>query len=129
VEDCFLYELLLHHSFVRSTTGFVWPAHAPNFWVCDGTIIQGDRAWEVSNALHPEVSLGCEAHVLDQVLKNLKHWCNFTDIPLLLVEDDRYYFFGERPCHRWISAKLSYINREVSEKLQTTFAKASTIFH
>jgi hypothetical protein len=131
VEDCFLYELLLHHSFGRSTSGFVWPAHAPNFWACDGTIIQGDRAREVSNALHPEVSLGLDAHVLDEVLRKWKHyWRNSTDIPLLLVEDDRYYYsLGKRPCHRWIiSAKLSYINREVSENLQTTFAKASTVF-
>jgi hypothetical protein len=71
VVDCSLYGLLMYHSSRGTTGGFAWPAHAPNYWICDVTI-QGDRAWEISNALHPEISFECDVSVLNGVFRELK---------------------------------------------------------
>ncbi|XP_044949639.1 uncharacterized protein LOC123399287 [Hordeum vulgare subsp. vulgare] len=75
VADCCLLELSLHYSF-HSTTRFGWAANSSNYWLCNG-IIQGDRAMEISNALHEEIKWECDASLLHRVLGGLK--------PLFLV--------------------------------------------
>ncbi|CAL4996280.1 unnamed protein product [Urochloa decumbens] len=119
VVDCWLYGLLLYYSF-RSTSGFAWPAHAPNYWICDG-IIQGDRVHEISNALHRQISFERDAYGLDGVFSNLK---KDPKTPFLVVKDDDD-IYKKRP-YRWLSVTLR--NKKVQDDMQTILAGASSIF-
>ncbi|VAH70718.1 unnamed protein product [Triticum turgidum subsp. durum] len=95
VADCCLYELFLHYNFHRATNSG-WVAHASNYWVCDG-IIQGDKASDISNALHREINWKCDASPLDALLKMImKH----SQPRFLVIKDDDVYKEGP---HRWIS--------------------------
>ncbi|KAF8712659.1 hypothetical protein HU200_028418 [Digitaria exilis] len=122
VVDCCLYGLLLTYHTFRSTTGFAWSAHAPNFWICDG-IILGDSAWEISNALHPEISFDCDVGMLEEVLDILN-----TDpkSPFLLLDSRLRDVYEERLC-RWLSI-TTLSNNRAHEVVQTTLTGASSIF-
>ncbi|XP_066383156.1 uncharacterized protein [Miscanthus floridulus] len=133
VVDCCLYGLHLHHSF-HGTTGFVWPAHSSNYWICDGIMQQGEREREISNALHPEIIFECDASVLDAVFKKFN---DDPKTPFLVVKDgdDDIYeeedgdddIYEERPnYYRWISISLK--NKKVHEGMQNILERASSIF-
>ncbi|KAM3345713.1 hypothetical protein ACQJBY_020297 [Aegilops geniculata] len=95
VADCCLYELFLHYNFHRATNSG-WVAHASNYWVCDG-IIQGDKASDISNALHREINWKCDVSLLDALLKMImKH----SQPRFLVIKDDDVYKEG---LYRWIS--------------------------
>nr|CAB3481991.1 unnamed protein product [Digitaria exilis] len=120
VVDCCLYGLLLMYHTSRSSTGFAWSAHASNFWICDG-IIQGDRAWEISNALDTEISF--EGYNVHDVLRRL----NRDRKTLFFLVDSRLIdVYKERPC-RWISI-TTLRNNTTQEEVQTALAVASSIF-
>lgn len=106
----------------QNTNEFVWPAHASNYWTCDG-IIQGARALEVSNALHPEVSFECRSYELKRVVEMLKM---DPKAPFLLLEDDNKFVYSNsnRP-YRWVFA---ISNDTIQEAMQTKMASASSIF-
>ncbi|CAL5008979.1 unnamed protein product [Urochloa decumbens] len=123
VLDCCLYGLLvMHHSF-GSTTGFPWPAHAPNFWICDGIIPSGGRAREISNALHSEISFECNTGVFDGVLRMLK---NDSRAPFLVLDrsGDNY----EKRPYRWLSVTFLRNRRAQEEMRETVLAGASSVF-
>ncbi|KAJ1267555.1 hypothetical protein BS78_07G065200 [Paspalum vaginatum] len=127
VVDCCLYRLLLqYHLSGHSNIGFVGPAHhAPSYWICDG-IIQGDKAWEISNAFHPETSLERDASVLHHVFRKLKE--DPRSPPFLVVsKDDDPDVYKEMSYCRWIFFTLKK-NKKVHEGMKTIFARASSIF-
>uniref|UniRef100_A0A8I7B8T4 Disease resistance protein At4g27190-like leucine-rich repeats domain-containing protein n=1 Tax=Hordeum vulgare subsp. vulgare TaxID=112509 RepID=A0A8I7B8T4_HORVV len=95
VANCCLYELFLHYNF-HPATNFGWAAHASNYLVCDA-IIQGDRARDISNALHLQINWECDAYLLDCVFKKfMKH----SEPHFLVIKDDDVYKEGP---YRWIS--------------------------
>ncbi|BAF24101.1 Os08g0506100 [Oryza sativa Japonica Group] len=122
VADCCLYGFLMYYHNKQNTNEFVWPAHASNYWTCDG-IIQGARALEVSNALHPEVSFECRSYELKRVVEMLKM---DPKAPFLLLEDDNKFVYSNsnRP-YRWVFA---ISNDTIEEAMQTKMASASSIF-
>ncbi|TVU14102.1 hypothetical protein EJB05_37548, partial [Eragrostis curvula] len=96
VRDCCLLELSLHYNF-HINTRFGWAAHSSNYWICDG-IIQGDRAIEISKALHGEIRWECDASLLHRVLQGLK--------PIFLVKMITNILDVSMRCQvkdRWIS--------------------------
>ncbi|CAL5068530.1 unnamed protein product [Urochloa decumbens] len=121
VVDCCLYGLILYRRF-HSTTGFVWSTHAPSFWVCDG-IIQGDRAWEISTALHYEISFECDDHSLDGVFKKLKQ---DPETPLFVAEEGGSDVWWRRVC--WVYITKNNKKKTVHKDTQTILAMASSIF-
>uniref|UniRef100_A0A0E0IE68 Disease resistance protein At4g27190-like leucine-rich repeats domain-containing protein n=1 Tax=Oryza nivara TaxID=4536 RepID=A0A0E0IE68_ORYNI len=122
VADCCLYGFLMYYHNKQNTNEFVWPAHASNYWTCDG-IIQGARALEVSNALHPEVSFECRSYELKRVVEMLKM---DPKAPFLLLEDDNKFVYSNsnRP-YRWVFA---ISNDTIEEAMQTKMTSASSIF-
>jgi len=119
---CCLYRILLlrYNSFCAVTTGCSWPPHAPIYWICDG-IIQGDRAREISNSLHSELSFQCDAAVFCSVFRQLKE---DPESPFIEVTDDVDY--EKRPYCRWISITLK---NEKLHDIQRIFERsASSIF-
>uniref|UniRef100_A0A0E0ENA3 NB-ARC domain-containing protein n=1 Tax=Oryza meridionalis TaxID=40149 RepID=A0A0E0ENA3_9ORYZ len=122
VADCCLYGFLMYYYNKQSRNEFVWPAHASNYWTCDG-IIQGARALEVSNALHPEVGFECSSYELKRVVTKLKM---DPKAPFLLLGDDNNFVYSNsnRP-YRWVFA---ISNDTIEEAMQTKMASASSIF-
>ncbi|CAD6266340.1 unnamed protein product [Miscanthus lutarioriparius] len=122
VVDCCLYGLHLHHSF-HGTTGFVWPTHSSNYWICDGIMQQGKEN-EISNALHPEIIFECDASVLDAVFQKFN---DDPKTPFLVVKDGDDDIYEERPnYYRWISISLK--NKKVHEGMQNILERASSTF-
>nr|CDM80671.1 unnamed protein product [Triticum aestivum] len=95
IADCCLYELFLHYIF-HTITKFDWVSHASNYWICDG-IIQWERARDISNALHLDINLKCDASLLDHVLKM---FMEHSESPFLAIKDGDLYEEGP---YRWIS--------------------------
>jgi hypothetical protein len=130
VIDCCLYGLFLYYS-LHNTTRFGWAAHAPNYWIYDG-IIQGDRAREISNALHPEISFECDDSLLDTVCSKITP---DSGTPFLVrrSDDEFFYLYVERP-YRWISinsknSKSGVISKkEMHEHMLKIVPCASSIF-
>ncbi|PNT69842.1 uncharacterized protein LOC100842428 [Brachypodium distachyon] len=95
VADCCLYELfLLYNSHIATKSD--WVAHASNYWMCDG-IIQGDRAMDISKALHQEINWECDSSLLDEILKK---FMKYLKPAFMAVKDDDVYTNGP---YRWIS--------------------------
>ncbi|KAF7081379.1 hypothetical protein CFC21_085326 [Triticum aestivum] len=114
VADCCLYQLFLDCNFHT----FQWVAHASNCWMCDG-IIQGDRARDISIALHGKLNWERGAPLVNGMLRKfMKH----TEPPFLILQDDDVY--EERP-YRWIS--VTSRNTKL-HGLQTIPAAASSFF-
>ncbi|KAJ1266895.1 hypothetical protein BS78_07G015000 [Paspalum vaginatum] len=126
VIDCYLYGLLIMYHSSHSRTGFSWRAHAPNYLICDG-IVRGDKAWEISNALHPEITFECEDK--RWLASVLREWNEDPNIPFMVVEDhDHAYKFNRSDyCRRRISVVIQK-NKKVHVGMQTVFARASSIF-
>lgn len=120
VVHCFLYELLQYQGF-RSTTGFSWLAHSPNYWICDG-IIQGDTAWEITNALQQEISIQCNDSALNFMLR-----CFEEDprTPPFLVARDNGDVHEKRP-YRW-TFPVALKNKNAHEDMISILAGASSI--
>ncbi|KAF7005898.1 hypothetical protein CFC21_020996 [Triticum aestivum] len=58
VLDCLLYSTFLTKQSQQNPAigvDYGWDTHACNYWICDG-ILQGDRAWEIGNALYGVIS-------------------------------------------------------------------------
>ncbi|XP_062183777.1 uncharacterized protein LOC133887811 isoform X2 [Phragmites australis] len=117
--DCCLYELFMYYNF-HNTTGFDRVAHASMCWICDD-IVQGERAREISNALHPEISWDFDTSMLDDVFEKFKE---DPESPFLVVKDDG--IFEKRP-YRWISITTSK-NLILQEDMQTILERASSLF-
>ncbi|CAL5009145.1 unnamed protein product [Urochloa decumbens] len=116
VLDCCLYELVLG-SYIFGMLA----AHAPNYWICDG-IIQGDRALETSNALHPLIK--CKDNsMLDALFRNLKE---DVKAPFLLVKNDDVVY--EKRPYRWIFFMLLKYNNKALEDMEAILPGASSIF-
>jgi hypothetical protein len=96
VAECCLYGLFLHYNF-HIATELDWLSHASNYWICDA-IIKGDRARDISNTLHGEISWKCDASLIDEVLKS---FMKYLEPPFLVVKDSDVYKEGP---YRWISA-------------------------
>ncbi|CAO2205538.1 unnamed protein product [Urochloa humidicola] len=123
VVDCCLYGLLLKHHSLYRTTGFPWPAHAPNYWICDG-IIPGGRAREISNALHSEISFECHADVFDYFFRDLTYG---SGAPFLVLHRSWRVNYEKRP-YRWLSVNFLLNERAQEEIWQTVLAGASSVF-
>ncbi|XP_062185967.1 uncharacterized protein LOC133889475 [Phragmites australis] len=117
--DCCLHELFVYYSF-HNTTGFDRVAHASMCWICDD-LVQGERAREISKALHPEISWDCDTSLLDDVFEKFKE---DPESPFLVVKDDG--IFEKRP-YRWISITTSK-NMILQEDMQTILERASSLF-
>ncbi|TVU43913.1 hypothetical protein EJB05_03333 [Eragrostis curvula] len=120
VKDCCLYQMFLYYSFHRATE-FAWVAHASNYWICDG-IIKGDRAEEISNALHEETRWECDTYDLfDHVCKD---WIkNHQDASFLVINDTVY----KKKPYRWVA--LTSKNLKVPDQdMKTIMDKASSLF-
>ncbi|VAH70724.1 unnamed protein product [Triticum turgidum subsp. durum] len=117
VADCCLYELFLHYNF-HTFSKLGWVSHASNYWICNATI-QGDRARDISNALHREINWKCDTFLLDHVLKMfMKH----SEPPFLVIKDDDVYEEGP---YNWIS--VTSRDAEV-HGMKTIPATASSFF-
>jgi hypothetical protein len=68
--DCCRYAFFLRRN-PRNTLGLDWAAHAPNFWICDGIIPEGDRAREISNALDSEITFEGDDSLLGGVFAKM----------------------------------------------------------
>ncbi|TVU43888.1 hypothetical protein EJB05_03308, partial [Eragrostis curvula] len=120
VKDCCLYQMFLYYSFHRATK-FAWTAHTSNYWICDG-IIKGDRAVEISNALHEETRWECDTYdLLDHVCKD---WIkNHQDASFLVINDTVY----KKKPYRWVA--LTSKNLKVPDQdMKTIMDKASSLF-
>uniref|UniRef100_A0ACD5VEX9 Uncharacterized protein n=1 Tax=Avena sativa TaxID=4498 RepID=A0ACD5VEX9_AVESA len=117
VTECRLYGLLLLYNF-HHATNLDWLSHASNYWICDA-IIKGDRAWDISKALHGEISWECDASLMDEKVKQL---INHLEPRFLVLEDGDVYKEGP---YRWIS--VTSRNAEV-HGMQTIPAEASSFF-
>ncbi|XBI23348.1 hypothetical protein VPH35_051918 [Triticum aestivum] len=95
IVDCCLYDLFLHNNF-HTVTKFHWVSHASNYWICDATI-QGDRARDISDALHREINWKFDASLHDHILKIM---FTHSESPFLVIKDDDVYEEGP---YRWIS--------------------------
>uniref|UniRef100_A0ACD5VJ10 Uncharacterized protein n=1 Tax=Avena sativa TaxID=4498 RepID=A0ACD5VJ10_AVESA len=112
-----LYGILLLYNF-HIATNLHWLSHASNYWICDA-IIKGDKAWDISKALHGEISWEYDASLIDQKVKILiKH----LEPRFLVLEDGDVYKEGP---YRWIS--VTSRNTEV-HGMQTIPAEASSFF-
>nr|CDM80185.1 unnamed protein product [Triticum aestivum] len=96
IADCCLYELFLHYNF-HNFSKLGWVSHACNYWICNA-IIQGDRARDISNALHREINWKCDASLLDHHV--LKMFMKHSESPFLVIKDDDVYEEGP---YNWIS--------------------------
>ncbi|CAL5009571.1 unnamed protein product [Urochloa decumbens] len=129
VIDCCLYGLFLYYS-LDSTNRSGWADHNPNHWICDG-IIQGDRAREMSNALHREISFECDDSLLGTVYHKIQKGFG---TPFLVTQSDMDFHFSYRKMHayRWISINSKndrYISKkEVHDGMLEIVACASSIF-
>ncbi|XP_044343658.1 uncharacterized protein [Triticum aestivum] len=119
VANCCLYELFLRYNFHNATKRkFDWAAHASNYWMSDG-IIEGDKARDISNALHREINWECDATLVDNVLKK---FMEDSEPPFLVLKDEEIYKEGS---YRWISVTSK--NIEISG-MQTIPAPTSSFF-
>ncbi|KAJ1266858.1 hypothetical protein BS78_07G011500 [Paspalum vaginatum] len=125
VIDCWHYGFFLRRS-SRSTIELDWEAQAPNFWICDGIIREGDMAREISYALDSEITYDeGDASLLDEVFAMMMQHLETSH---LVVEDkhndesvDKY---GERP-YRWIS--ITSERKIVQANMPTILAEVSSI--
>uniref|UniRef100_A0ACD5TRT8 Uncharacterized protein n=1 Tax=Avena sativa TaxID=4498 RepID=A0ACD5TRT8_AVESA len=118
VTECFLYELFLSRNF-HIATKFEWLSHASNYWICDA-IIKGDRARDICNALHEEISWEFDASLIDEVFEYLIDY--YMEPPSLVVKDANVSMGWP---YRWIS--ITSRNTEISG-LQTIPATTSSFF-
>ncbi|XP_037470068.1 uncharacterized protein LOC119342816 [Triticum dicoccoides] len=86
VVDCFLYSLFLTEELggKSSNVDYGWATHACNYWICDG-ILDGNRAWEVGNALYGVIPtldyFSAEAKYLASLLdRNIKPYQGWNSI-------------------------------------------------
>ncbi|KAM0852612.1 hypothetical protein ACQ4PT_051627 [Festuca glaucescens] len=117
VAECLLYGLFLCYNF-HIATKLDWLSHASNYWICDA-IIKGDRARDISNTLHGQISWECDAYLIDEVLKK---YMQYMEPPFLVVKDVDVYKEGP---YRWIS--VTSRNMEICG-LQTIPATTSSLF-
>uniref|UniRef100_A0A0D9X9Y0 Uncharacterized protein n=1 Tax=Leersia perrieri TaxID=77586 RepID=A0A0D9X9Y0_9ORYZ len=121
VRDCCLYGFFVYYHSCLSSSQFIWPAHASNCWTCDG-VVQGARAWEISNALHPEINFQCDFTLLKSVFRKLNM---DPRVPFLVLEDYDEFIHLNKP-YRWVS--VTSRNRTIGEAMQPKIARASSIF-
>uniref|UniRef100_A0ACD5UAA7 Uncharacterized protein n=1 Tax=Avena sativa TaxID=4498 RepID=A0ACD5UAA7_AVESA len=95
VANCFMYKLFFNISF-HTTTKYYWTSHAASCCMCD-MMLHEDIETEISNSLHREISLECDASLLPDVLAKFK---KHLKLPFLRVKDDDVYEEGP---YRWIS--------------------------
>ncbi|XP_066353783.1 uncharacterized protein [Miscanthus floridulus] len=113
VIDCYCYEFYL------STIGLHWVGHAPNLWICDGIIQQGDTARKISTSLDSAINFVGDDSLLGEVFSMM------TEDPHLLVEDGNIDKYKKRP-YRWICVTSK--NKILEDNMQTILAMASSIF-
>ncbi|VAH99934.1 unnamed protein product [Triticum turgidum subsp. durum] len=112
VLDCFLYSLFLTEQLHGKSISvdYGWDTHACNYWICDG-ILQGDRAFEVGNALQGVIQMLCYpsdrtkrlADYLDEHKEQYERWVSISsnqlgaqDISTIHVNTSSYFLtFGE----------------------------------
>ncbi|XP_044410280.1 uncharacterized protein [Triticum aestivum] len=105
--DCFLYSLFLTEQLRGNSISvdYGWATHACNYWICDG-ILDGNRAWEVGNALYG-------------VIPPLGHFSVETEI--LACSLDR----NIKPYQGWNSITL---NKQAEQNISTVPVNASSYF-
>jgi len=123
--DCCRYAFFLRRNPRITLFGLDWAAHAPNFWICDGIIPEGDRAREISNALDSEITFEGDDSLLGEVFAKM---AEHSESSYLLVEDEDYGNidkYKKRP-YRWIS--ITSKNKVLKDNMQTILATASSVF-
>ncbi|CAL5004499.1 unnamed protein product [Urochloa decumbens] len=125
VIDCFCYGFFLHR-ISRSTIVMDWAPHAPNFWICDGIIQEGDRTREISNALGSEISFGGDDDsLLDKVFDRMMQCLGTYHLVVKGEDDDNINKYEERP-YRWISVTSK--KKIVQDNMKNILARATSIF-
>ncbi|CAL4996281.1 unnamed protein product [Urochloa decumbens] len=125
VIDCCCYGFFLHR-ISRSTIVMDWAPHAPNFWICDGIIQEGDRTREISNALGSEISFGGDDDsLLDKVFDRMMQCLGTYHLVVKGEDDDNINKYEERP-YRWISVTSK--KKIVQDNMKNILARATSIF-
>ncbi|KAK1661318.1 hypothetical protein QYE76_049477 [Lolium multiflorum] len=117
VAECLLYGFFLCYNF-HIATKLDWLSHASNYWICDA-IIKGDRARDISNTVHGQISWECDAYL---IRKELEYYMQHMEPPFLVVKEDDVYKEGP---YRWIS--ITSRNMEISG-FRTIPATTSSLF-
>ncbi|CAL5008996.1 unnamed protein product [Urochloa decumbens] len=124
VIDCCCYGFFLHY-ISRSTIVMDWAPHAPNFWICDGIIQEGNRTREISNALGSEISFGGDDSLLDRVFDRMMQCLGTYHLVVKGEDDDNIDKYEERP-YRWISVTSK--KKIVQDNMKNILARATSIF-
>ncbi|CAL5008999.1 unnamed protein product [Urochloa decumbens] len=124
VIDCCCYGFFLHY-ISRSIIVMDWAPHAPNFWICDGIIQEGNRTREISNALGSEISFGGDDSLLDRVFDRMMQCLGTYHLVVKGEDDDNIDKYEERP-YRWISVTSK--KKIVQDNMKNILARATSIF-
>ncbi|CAM0150553.1 unnamed protein product [Urochloa decumbens] len=124
VIDCCFYGFFLHR-ISRSTIMTDWAPHAPNFWICDGIIQEGDRTREISNALGSEIGFGGDDSLLDEVFDRMMQCLRTYYLVVKGEDDDKIDKYEERP-YRWIFVTSK--KKIVQDNMKNILARATSIF-
>ncbi|CAL5009001.1 unnamed protein product [Urochloa decumbens] len=124
VIDCCCYGFFLHR-ISRSTIVMDWAPHAPNFWICDGIIQEGDRTREISNALRSEIGFGGDGSLLDEVFDRMMQCLGTYHLVVKGEDDDNIDKYEERP-YRWISVTSE--KKIAQDNMKNILARATSIF-
>ncbi|CAL5009574.1 unnamed protein product [Urochloa decumbens] len=121
---CCCYSFFLHR-ISRSTIVWDWAPHAPNFWICDGIIQEGDRTREISNALGSEISFDGDYSMLDNVFARIMQSLGTYHLTIEGEDDDKIDKYEERP-YRWIFVTSK--KKIVQDNMKNILARATSIF-